>query len=226
GDPSTTVNVNLAANVTYREPGFSSASSTNIMVGDHVLVSGTQDGTGAVMATSIYLPPGMEAGTVLTTTPFAITTGDPSTTVNVNLAANVTYREPGFSSAGPGNIMVGDHVIAFGTQDGTNTVTATSLYLPRAMELGTVAASPPPTATTFTITTAGKTSATVAVTVSGTTTYRDPGVSSPTVADVVATAHVLVIGTQDGTNAVNSTSVFILPTGLGHGFGGPGGFAL
>ncbi len=87
-----------------------------------------------------------------------------------------------------------------------------------------MAASPAPTSTTFTITTAGQTSATIAVTVSGTTAYRDPGVSSPTVADVVASAHVLVVGTQNGGSSVNATSVFILPAGLGQGFfGGHGG---
>ena len=225
GDPSTTVTVDRAANITYREPGFSSPGLANIMVGDHVLVSGTQDGAGTVTATSVYLPPGMDAGTVLTTSPsFTITTGDPSTTVTVTPAANITYREPGFSSPGVDNIDIGDRVIVFGTQEGADAVTATSIDLPRATEFGTVAASPAPTSTTFTITTAGQTSATIAVTVSGTTAYRDPGVSSPTVADVVASAHVLVVGTQNGGSSVNATSVFILPAGLGQGFfGGHGG---
>jgi hypothetical protein len=225
-----TVTVNLSSNPTYREPGFSTPSVTNIMAGDRVSVSGTQDGTNIVSATSVYLPPAMDFGTVAASpTPsaagFDITTGDPSVTVTVNLSSNPTYREPGFSTPSVTNIMAGDRVSVSGTQDGTNTVTATYVDLPRAMDFGTVATAPASaTATTFTITTTGRTSATVIVTVTGTTTYRDPGVSSPTLADVVATANVLVIGTQEGTGAVTATSVFILPAGAGHGFpGGQGG---
>jgi hypothetical protein len=171
----------------------------------------------------------LEQGTVASTTPFTITTADPgahaSATVTVNLSSTITYREPGFSSPGLGNIMVGDRVWVSGTQDGTDMVNATSIILPPAMEFGTVATAPSsPTATSFTITTAAKTSATITVNVSGTTTYRDPGVSSPTLVDVVASAHVIVVGTQDGTGSVNATSVFVLPAGLGHGPpGGHGG---
>ena len=105
-------------------------------------------------------------------------------------------------------------------------VNATSVDLPRAIDFGTVATAPASsTATTFTITTAGRTSTTLTINVSSTTTYRDPGVSSPSLVDVVAAGHVLVIGAQDGTNMVNATSVFILPASLGQfapgGHGGP-----
>ncbi len=226
-NPAATITVNLSSNTTYTEPGFSPAALTDLRVGDRVLVSGTQDGTNMVNATSVYLPPAVEPGTVASTSPFTITAGDP-TTVTINLSAGTTYREPGFSSPSLTNIVTGDRVVVFGTQDGTNTVNATSVDLPRAMEFGTVATAPASaTATSFTITTAGRTSATVTVNVSGTTTYRDPGVSSPGLVDIVANGHVLVIGTQGGASTVNATSLLVLPAGLGRGLpGGHGGPAF
>ena len=231
GDPSTTVIVDVSTTTTLDEPGQSSPGLGGILSGDKVVVFGTGAGTGTIDATSVEVPLARDTGTVAiapatsTATSFTITTGDPSVTVTVNLSSNPTYREPGFSTPSVTNIMAGDRVSVSGTQDGTNTVTATYVDLPRAMDFGTVATAPASaTATTFTITTTGRTSATVIVTVTGTTTYRDPGVSSPTLADVVATANVLVIGTQEGTGAVTATSVFILPAGAGHGFpGGQGG---
>ncbi len=165
-NPTATVIVNLSGSTTYREPGFSPPSLTDLMAGDRVVVSGAQDGTDMVDATSVYLPPAIQAGTVASTSPtFTITTGDP-TTVTVNVSSGTTYREPGFSSPSLANIIYGDHVLVFGTQDGTNNVTATSVDLPRATDFGTVATAPAsPTATTFTITTGGRTSATVTVNV-------------------------------------------------------------
>jgi len=77
---------------------------------------------------------------------------------------------------------------------------------------------------TFTLTTPDNT--TVTVNVGTTTTYRDAGVTNPTLANVTAGEHVAVFGT-DTANVVTATSVAIgePPSGGpgGHGPGGPGG---
>jgi len=77
---------------------------------------------------------------------------------------------------------------------------------------------------TFTLTTHDGT--TVTVDVSSTTTYVDPAVTTPTLADVKVGSHVAVFGT-DASNTVTATKVAIgAPDGTGgpDGKGGPGGF--
>jgi hypothetical protein len=83
---------------------------------------------------------------------------------------------------------------------------------------------------TFTITTSDGTAVTVDVT--ATTTYRDPGVSTPTLADVTVGDHVAVFGTESS-DTVSAISVAIgnppaggkggPPGGPGGGGKGPGG---
>ena len=75
---------------------------------------------------------------------------------------------------------------------------------------------------TFTLTTTRGT--VVTVDVGSTTTYHDPGVTSPTLADVKVGDHVAVFGT-DTSNTVTATSVGIgdFPAGGRGGPGGPGG---
>ncbi|MGA3221040.1 MAG: hypothetical protein ABSE77_18520, partial [Acidimicrobiales bacterium] len=78
-------------------------------------------GTTGVVAT--VPAPGTSAPTM-----FTITTGDPSTTVDVDVSATTTFWEPGQSSPGLGGIMVGDQVVIIGTDDGTDTtIDATSV---------------------------------------------------------------------------------------------------
>jgi hypothetical protein len=72
---------------------------------------------------------------------------------------------------------------------------------------------------TFTLTTQDKT--TVTVNVGSTTTYRDPSVTSPSLANVTVGEHVAVFGT-DTSNVVTATSVAIGDPPSG-GRGGPGG---
>ena len=78
---------------------------------------------------------------------------------------------------------------------------------------------------TFALTTQDGTAVTVDV--SGTTTYLDPGVTSPTIANVTVGEHVVVFGTESS-DTVTATSVAIgnPPSGKGgpgNGKGGPGG---
>ena len=73
---------------------------------------------------------------------------------------------------------------------------------------------------TFTLTTTDN--KTVTVDVSSSTTYRDPGVTSPTLANVTVGEHVAVFGTE-ASEVVTAASVAIGTPPGGGGPGGPGG---
>ncbi len=165
---------------------------------------------------------------------FTITTKD-DTTVTVNVSSTTTYRDAGESSPTLADVTVGQHVAVFGTET-SDVVTAASVAIgnppggggkgvpgefpggspPAAM--GTVASVG---SNTFTITT--KDDTTVTVNVSSTTTYRDAGESSPTLADVTVGQHVAVFGTETS-DVVTAASVAIGNPPGGGGKGGPGGF--
>jgi hypothetical protein len=53
--------------------------------------------------------------------------GSTTTLVTVNVATTTTLNEPGTTSPSLAGILAGDQVQVFGTQDGTNTVNATSV---------------------------------------------------------------------------------------------------
>ena len=173
---------------------------------------------------------------------FTITAQD-GTTVTVNVSSTTKYLDAGVTSATIANVTVGEHVAVFGT-DTSNTVTATSVGIgdfPAGGRggpggnggpggKGGPGGSPPAAVgtvksvgtDTFTLTTTSGTVVTVEV--GSTTTYHDPGVTSPTLADVKVGDHVAVFGT-DTSNTVTATSVGIgdFPAGGRGGPGGPGG---
>lgn len=151
-------------------------------------------------------------------------TGRDGTAVTVDVSSTTTYVDPAVTSPSLADVKVGAHVAVFGA-DSSNTVTATKVAVggpggpggrggphgtpPAAM--GTVASVG---TNTFTLT--DRDGKTVTVDVSSTTTYREAGVTSPTLADVKVGSHVAVFGTEAG-STVTATSV-----GIGMP-GGPGG---
>ncbi len=161
---------------------------------------------------------------------FTLTTKD-KTTVTVNVSSSTTYRDPGVTSPSIANVTVGEHVVVFGT-DTSDVVTATSVAI-GTPPTGRAPGGPgrhgvPPAAVgtvasvgngTFTLTTKDKT--TVTVNVSSSTTYRDPGVTSPSIANVTVGEHVAVFGT-DTSDVVTATSVAIGTPPTGSAPGGPG----
>ena len=191
------------------------------------------------------IPPAA-VGTVATvgTDSFTITTRD-NVTVTVTVTPSTTYLDPAVTSPTFATVKVGDHVAAFGT-DTSNTVAATKVAIgpvggpggPGGPGGRHSSGRTPPTAVgtvasvganTFTVTTSNK--STVTVTVTGSTTYRDPGVTSPSFTNLKAGDHVAVFGT-DTDNTVAATQVCIGgsavppgPGGMGDpgDFGGPGG---
>ena len=162
---------------------------------------------------------------------FTLTTHD-GTTVTVDVTSSTTYVDRAVTSPSLADVTVGAHVAVFGTK-AASTVTATKVAVggpdgdgpgqgpggpgfggTRPAAFGTVASVG---ANTFTLTTHDGTTVTVDVTSS--TTYREDGVTSPSLGDVKVGTMVVVFGT-DTANTVTATSVGI---GAPHGpMGGPG----
>ncbi len=149
---------------------------------------------------------------------FTLTKPD-GTTVTVDVGSSTTYLDPGVTSPSLANVTVGAHVAVFGT-DTSNTVTATKVAIGGPMGPGgpggfRISGGTPPAAVgtvksvgsgTFTLTTPDGT--TVTVDVGSSTTYLDPGVTSPSLGNVTVGAHVAVFGT-DTSNTVTATKVAI-----------------
>lgn len=145
------------------------------------------------------------------------------TTETVDVSASTTYLERGAPSASVSSIASGDLVAVFGTSSGS-TVTATQVVIavPRGVggaqnpaAAGVVQSAPPPGPDSFTIQTRGGTTETVDVN-SGSTTYVERGVASPTLANVTPGDLVAVFGTSSG-STVTATLVVIW-NGMHHGF--------
>jgi hypothetical protein len=170
------------------------------------------------------------------TNSFTLTSHD-GTTVTVDVSPSTTYADPAVSSASLADVKVGTHVAVFGT-DNANTVAATKVAIgdghgPGAPGgpggSGPRGGTPPATfgtvasvgSNTFTVTAHDGT--TVTVDVSSSTTYREFGVTSASIADVKVGTQVAVFGTETG-NTVTATTVGIgaphgTQTGPGHGHG-------
>ncbi|HYA00030.1 MAG TPA: DUF5666 domain-containing protein [Candidatus Binatia bacterium] len=130
-------------------------------------------------------------------------------TWTVDLSASTTYSEWAVSSPTYANIGVGDEVVVFGTSAGSNTIDATSVVIIRKpVVVGKVATAPASSSGSFTVT-AWK-DVTWTVDLSGSTTYSEQGVSSPTYANIGVGDEVVVFGTSAGSNTVDATSVVII----------------
>jgi preprotein translocase subunit YajC len=162
------------------------------------------------------------------------------TTVTVDVSSSTTYTDPSVTSPTFSTIKVGDHVAVFGT-DTSDTVTATKVAIGgpdgpggpggpdgpggpgRMGGPGGFSGTPPAAFGTVksvgsgSFTLASHDGTTVTVDVSSSTTYREPGKASATLADVTVGAQVAVFGT-DVSDTVTATSV-----GIGRPGDGPSG---
>ena len=142
----TTVTVKVSSSTSYLDPGVASPSLTDVKVGSHVAVFGT-DASNSVTATKVAIggpfggprngahggfggfggTPPVAQGTVASvgTSSFTLTTRD-KTTVTVDVGAATTYVEFGVSSPSLADVKVGTRVVVFGT-DNANTVAATKV---------------------------------------------------------------------------------------------------
>jgi len=167
---------------------------------------------------------------------FTLTTRS-DTTVTVNVTSATTYRDPGVGSPSFATIAVGQKVAVVGT-DTSDVIAATSMMVGNPPAGGNGGKGGrgmgrnPPTAqgtvksvgtNTFTLTTRSNT--TVTVNVTSTTSYRDAGVTSASLANVTIGEMVTVFGT-DSSNVVTATSVAIGAAGIGGMGGHPAGLDL
>jgi endonuclease YncB( thermonuclease family) len=226
---ATTVDVQVAANTHYIEPGQSSPGISGVLNGDTVQVTGSADGTGTFTASLVDVPLQAAGGTVgpaavysFSLTPAPARRGAltaTSTTIAVGVTSNTRYFEPGQSPPSLANVLNGDTVRVSGVQAGTDAITALVVTVPMANDSGTVASLD---ATGFNLTTAGGNAVTVNISTS--TRYRERAVSAPT---VQTGDKVQVTGTQAGAATVNAILVAISTPGHGHhrghghGHGGP-----
>jgi hypothetical protein len=204
--------VTVTASTAYMERGVASAGFSNVTTGVKVRVFGASTGTDLVTATKVVIvQKPVVVGTVasVATTPadtFTLTAWKGATwTVTVTTAT--TYAERGVTSPGFSNLAVGDQAVVYGTSTGTDLATATSVVIiQRSVVVGTVA-SAPGSGDTFTVTACK--GQTWTVTVTGSTTYTERGVSAPTLADVLVGDQAAVYGTVTGSDAVTASSVII-----------------
>jgi hypothetical protein len=138
-------------------------------------------------------------------------TGPTGTTlITVNVGTTTTVTEPGVSSPSLTDILAGDRVQVTGAPDGTAVVDATSVAVPLARVAGTVISVPGSTApTSFTISVTGAGGTTMVTVDVVTTALDEPGVSAPTLADILAGDQVQVTGAQDGAGILDATSVTV-----------------
>ena len=138
-------------------------------------------------------------------------------TLDVIVSSTTTYVEPGVPSGTTvslNSIAVGDKVQVRGSEAGSGTFDATMVKLPEASAFGTVQSvvgnsiTLSPGRSTLT-----STSVTIVANVSDSTVYKDPGVSNPTLSNVMPGDLVLVRGTQEGLVSgvltIDATLVFI-----------------
>ena len=150
------------------------------------------------------------------TTGFSLVT-ESGMTLDVNVSNATTYVEPGMpmgTSLGLDSIAVGDKVQVKGSEVGPGTFDATMVKLPMASAFGTVQNVTPSSITLSPgRSTLTSTSITIVADVFGTTVYKDPGVTNPSLSDVQLGDLVLVRGTQAGlvagTLTIDATLVFI-----------------
>ena len=157
-----------------------------------------------------------------------------TTTVDVN--SSTTYKDPGVTSPSLSDVKAGE-IVAVAGSSSSGTVHATSVMIGGPGGPGGFGGfhrfgggTPPAAAGTVgnvrtnTFTVKGHNGTTTTVDVNSSTTYKDDGVTHPTLSNLKAGDFVVVTGSSSS-GTVHATSVAIGgPAGPGGGYGGPGGF--
>ncbi len=131
-----TLTVNTS-NAVFHEPTVPSPSLSNVMTGDRVSVTGTQDGAGTVNAKSVFIPLVVDVGTVglIGTSSFTMTV-ERNASVTVNVSGSTHYSEPGQAQATFNDLAQNDHVRVMGLQAGTATVNALDVAINTSFDRG------------------------------------------------------------------------------------------
>lgn len=207
GPKGATVEVNVSASTTYREPKIGRGGPPQVMVGDKVKVVGTEAGPGALDATLVLVPALRATGTVASvgTASFVLTLTASTLTVDVSPAT--IYREPTVRSPALADVLAGEKVAVTGAQVGAGTIDATTVMVRVVVRAGRVTSV---SAGGFTLATAKGASTTVDV--SPSTKFHGPKGASPKVS---VGDQVRVIGTDAGPGTINALSVS-LNSSAGH----------
>ena len=145
---------------------------------------------------------------VLTVTHSDLISFPRGTSLTVDIPGPNVFREAWQDAPSWPGLLVGDNVKVRGTQQGTGVVDALSVNIPLARVSGIVASL---ITGGFTVTPHNTNASTVTVYVSSSTSYKEPGTSSPNIGDVQDTDTVAVFGAQMGANTINAYSVVINP---------------
>ena len=141
------VTVDVGSSTKYVDPSVSSPSFSNVTVGEHVAVMGTES-SNTVTATTVLIgapPAGVKGsggfgpggpggppaavGTVKSVGDDTFTLSTPSgSTVTVDVGSSTKYVDPSVSSPSFSDVTVGEHVAVMGTES-SNTVAATTVLI-------------------------------------------------------------------------------------------------
>ncbi|HMD45200.1 MAG TPA: DUF5666 domain-containing protein [Acidimicrobiales bacterium] len=247
-----TVTVDVSSSTSYKEPGTTNPTFADVKVGEHVAVfgaesSGTVQATTVAVGGDWRLGPRSlrhrraVVGTVASvgTDAFTVTPLAGGSPVTVDVSSTTKYREPGKTSASFADVTVGEHVAVAGTHtSGAVTAKAVGIlpagssWRPPASSFGPGQGHHSGTPVAFgTVASVGAgtftvkplwTSSPVTVDVSSSTTYREPGKTSASFADVTVGEYVAAFG-SNSSGAVHAIAVLVAPAGFFHQhFGGAG----
>ena len=228
----TTFTVDVSASTTFIRRRVTSPGLSSISVNTKVAVLGTTS-SNTVTATTVVIGGARAHGIWFGVAPAVVgmvqsvdssansfTVKSPSGTVfTIDVSPSTTYVDPGITSPGLSDVTVNAKVAVVGTTS-SNTVAATKVVigLLRRDEplsdgspavFGTVQSVDSST-NSFTVKSPSGTVFTIDV--SPSTTYIDPGTTSPGLSDVTVNAHVTIIGTN-ASNTVTADRVLIGPFG-------------
>lgn len=187
----------------------------DIKVGDAIRFSQTRnaDGSYTIDAVAVVVPRIAGAVTGLSDSGFTVKARN-GTTWTVSVTGSTTYMVGGKAGT-KSDVTVGAMVAVSGTRDSDSTMTAIAVQVQLPKVVGRVTAK---TADTITVERLGGGTATIHV--SGTTTFRVPGDTSPSLSDITVGSVIGAAGTQRADGSLDASVVQTAPNKVGRWFGG------
>lgn len=193
--------------------GGQSIALGDLKIGDQIAFGQTRqsDGTYTINRVDVVVPHVGGSVTGLTATGFTLKSRDGSSWT-ITVTGSTKYAL-GPNSGAKSDVKVGSTVNVAGTQGSGNTLTALSVQIKLPSVAGTVKSV---SGSTISVTRRDGTVATIHV--GSGTTYRVPGVTTPTLANITVGMQILVQGTLNSDGSFNAVAV-----GSGKGHEGPEG---
>ncbi|MFL5680345.1 MAG: DUF5666 domain-containing protein [Chloroflexota bacterium] len=187
----------------------------DIEVGDTIRFQQTRgsDGSFTITAVEVVVPRVAGEVTAVTADGFTIKARN-GTTWTVTVDGSTTYRM-GAAAGSKADVTVGATVGVAGTQGSGNSIKALTVVVQPARAVGKVTAK-----TTDTITIDRLGGGSVTIHVNGSTTYRVPGDTSPSLSDIAVGSVVGAAGKQRSDGSLDATVVQAAPKGVSRWFGG------